>query len=134
VLQYGDLRDFLQGLEQRGQLVRVGRQVSPALEITEVSRRVLAQAGPALLFQRPGSHTIPVLTNLFGTAERIALAMGGDGKDRLREVGELLAALKEPEAPSGLRDALGKVGMLKAALWDMAPRSVRGAACQQIVW
>jgi 4-hydroxy-3-polyprenylbenzoate decarboxylase len=134
VLQYSDLRDFLQKLERRGQLVRVSRQVSPVLEITEISRRVLARAGPALLFQCPGSHTIPVLTNLFGTAERIALAMGGDGSDRLREVGELLAALKEPEAPTGLRDALGKVGMLKAALWDMAPRSVRGAACQQIVW
>ena len=134
MLQYGDLRDFLHGLERRGQLVRVSRQVSPALEITEVSRRVLSRAGPALLFQCPGSHTIPVLTNLFGTSERIALAMGGEGKDRLREVGELLAALKEPEAPSGLRDALGKVGMLKAALWDMTPRTVRGAACQQIVW
>jgi 4-hydroxy-3-polyprenylbenzoate decarboxylase len=60
--------------------------------------------------------------------------MGGERRDRLREVGELLAALKEPEPPSGLRDALGKIGMLKAALWDMAPRSVRGAACQQVVW
>jgi 4-hydroxy-3-polyprenylbenzoate decarboxylase len=136
VLLYGDLRDFLQALERKGkgQLVRVSRQVSPRLEITEISRRVLARSGPALLFLRPGTHTIPVLTNLFGTAERIALAMGGEGRERLREVGELLAALKEPEAPSGLRDALGKVGMLKAALWDMAPRSVRGAACQQVVW
>ena len=134
VLLYGDLRDFLGALERRGQLVRIDRQVSPWLEITEISRRVLARSGPALLFLRPGTHTIPLLTNLFGTAERIALAMGGDGRERLREVGELLAALKEPEAPSGLRDALGKVGMLKAALWDMAPRSVRGAACQQVVW
>jgi 4-hydroxy-3-polyprenylbenzoate decarboxylase len=134
VLQYGDLRDFLQALDRLGQLARIDREVSPRLEMTEISRRVLARAGPALLFRRPAGHSIPVLTNLFGTADRIALAMGGDRRERLREVGELLAALKEPEAPSGLRDALGKIGMLKAALWDMTPRSVRGAACQQIVW
>jgi 4-hydroxy-3-polyprenylbenzoate decarboxylase len=134
VLRYGDLRDFLQALERAGQLARIDREVSPRLEMTEISRRVLARSGPALLFQRPAGGSIPVLTNLFGTAERIALAMGGGGTDRLREVGELLAALKEPEAPSGLRDALGKVGMLKAALWDMAPRTVRGAPCQQIAW
>src|SRR4029077_20771314 len=76
----------------------------------------------------------PVLTNLFGTQGRIALAMGGEGAERLREGGELLAALKEPEPPGGLRDAVGKVSLLKAALWDMAPRTVRGAACQQVVW
>jgi 4-hydroxy-3-polyprenylbenzoate decarboxylase len=134
VFRYGDLRDFLDALGRIGQMARIDREVSPRLEITEISRRVLARSGPALLFMRPGAHTIPVLTNLFGTPERIALAMGGDRRDRLREVGELLAALKEPEAPSGLRDALGKVGMLKAALWDMAPRSVRGAPCHQIAW
>ncbi|HEX4585766.1 MAG TPA: 4-hydroxy-3-polyprenylbenzoate decarboxylase [Burkholderiaceae bacterium] len=133
-MQYGDLRDFLQALDRLGQLARIERGVSPHLEITEISRRVLARSGPALLFQRPTGSSIPVLTNLFGTPERVALAMGAERKDRLREVGELLAALKEPEAPSGLRDALGKVGMLKAALWDMAPRSVRGAACQQVIW
>jgi 4-hydroxy-3-polyprenylbenzoate decarboxylase len=134
VLQYGDLRDFLQALDRVGQLARIDLEVSPRLEITEISRRVLARAGPALLFRRPAGSSIPVLTNLFGTPERVALAMGGDSRDRLREVGELLAALKEPEAPSGLRDALGKVAMLKAALWDMTPRSIRGAPCQQIVW
>ena len=134
MLRYGDLRDFLQALERVGQLARIDREVSPRLEITEISRRVLARSGPALLFSRPGPSSIPVLTNLFGTQGRIALAMGGEGAERLREVGELLAALKEPEPPGGLRDALGKVALLKAALWDMAPRSVRGAACQQVVW
>jgi 4-hydroxy-3-polyprenylbenzoate decarboxylase len=134
VLQYGDLRDFLQALDRVGQLARIDLEVSPRLEITEISRRVLARAGPALLFRRPAGSSIPVLTNLFGTPDRVALAMGGDSRDRLREVGELLAALKEPEAPSGLRDALGKVALLKAALWDMTPRSIRGAPCQQIVW
>jgi 4-hydroxy-3-polyprenylbenzoate decarboxylase len=134
VLRYGDLRDFLQALQRVGELARIDREVSPRLEITEISRRVLARAGPALLFTRPGGGSVPVLTNLFGTQGRIALAMGGEGSERLREVGELLAALKEPEAPGGLRDALGKVALLKAALWDMAPRTVRGAACQQVVW
>jgi 4-hydroxy-3-polyprenylbenzoate decarboxylase len=133
-MQYRDLRDFLAALDRLGLLTRIDAEVSPHLEITEISRRVLGRAGPALLFQRPSGFSMPVLTNLFGTPERVALAMGGDRPERLREVGELLAALKEPEAPSGLRDALGKVGMLKAALWDMAPRSVREAACQQIVW
>ncbi|HEX4598192.1 MAG TPA: 4-hydroxy-3-polyprenylbenzoate decarboxylase [Burkholderiaceae bacterium] len=133
-MRYGDLRDFLQALERVGKLARINREVSPRLEITEVSRRVLARSGPALLFLRPGTGSMPVLTNLFGTQDRIALAMGGEGAERLREVGELLAALKEPEPPDGLRDALGKVAMLKTALWDMAPRSVRGAACQQVVW
>ena len=134
MIQYGDLREFLQALDRLGQLTQVDHEVSPRLEMTEISRRVLAQAGPALLFRRPTGSSVPVLTNLFGTPQRVALAMGGDRPDRLREIGELLAALKEPEPPSGLRDALGKVGMLKAALWDMTPRTVRGAACQQIIW
>jgi 4-hydroxy-3-polyprenylbenzoate decarboxylase len=133
-MQYSDLRDFLAALDRLGQLARIDAEVSPRLEITEISRRVLSRSGPALLFRRPSGCSIPVLTNLFGTQERVALAMGGDRPDRLREVGELLAALKEPEAPSGFRDALGKVGMLKAALWDMTPRTIRAAACHQIVW
>ncbi|HUN92458.1 MAG TPA: 4-hydroxy-3-polyprenylbenzoate decarboxylase [Burkholderiaceae bacterium] len=133
-MKYSDLRDFLRGLESERELVRVGVEVSPRLEITEVSRRVLAAAGPALLFERPTGHSMPVLANLFGTPRRVAKAMGADDVAALREIGELLAALKEPEAPRGLRDALGKVGQLKAALWDMAPRPVRGAACQEVVW
>jgi len=134
LMKYSDLRDFLRGLESERELVRVGVEVSPRLEITEVSRRVLAAAGPALLFERPTGHSMPVLANLFGTPRRVAKAMGADDVAALREIGELLAALKEPEAPRGLRDALGKVGQLKAALWDMAPRPVRGAACQEVVW
>ncbi len=133
-MQYSDLRDFLAALDRLGQLRRIDAPVSPRLEITELSRRVLQQAGPALLFTHPSGHSMPVLANLFGTAQRVALAMGGDQPGRLSEVGELLASLKEPEAPTGFRDALGKVGQLKAALWDMTPRQVRGAACQQVVW
>jgi 4-hydroxy-3-polyprenylbenzoate decarboxylase len=133
-MKYADLRDFVAMLDRSGQLRRIAARVSPHLEMTEISRRVLAAGGPALLFENPSGQSIPVLTNLFGTQQRITLAMGGDRPERLREIGELLAALKEPEAPSGLRDALGKVSLLKSALWDMAPRSVGGAACQQVVW
>jgi 4-hydroxy-3-polyprenylbenzoate decarboxylase len=133
-MKYSDLRDFLGQLERAGELRRIEVPVSPELEMTEICDRVLRAGGPALLFSRPTGHDMPVLGNLFGTPRRVALGMGADSVAALREVGELLAALKEPEAPKGLRDALGKVAMLKSALWDMAPREVRGAACQQVVW
>ncbi|MFN8821856.1 MAG: 4-hydroxy-3-polyprenylbenzoate decarboxylase [Betaproteobacteria bacterium] len=133
-MKYSDLRDFLGQLERAGELRRIEVPVSPDLEMTEICDRVLRAGGPALLFSRPTGHDMPVLGNLFGTPRRVALGMGADSVAALREVGELLAALKEPEAPKGLRDALGKVAMLKSALWDMAPREIRGAACQQVVW
>jgi 4-hydroxy-3-polyprenylbenzoate decarboxylase len=133
-MKYADLRDFMAQLEARGVLRRIRVPVSPVLEITEICDRTLRAGGPALLFERPTGATIPVLANLFGTPERVALGMGADSVAALRDVGELLAALKEPEPPKGLKDALGKVAMLKAALWDMAPKSVRSAACQQVVW
>ena len=133
-MQYSDLRDFLRQLESLGQLRRVAQAVSPALEMTEICDRVLRAGGPALLFERPTAHRIPVLGNLFGTPERVARGMGAASTAALRDVGELLASLKEPEAPRGLKDALSKVAMLKSALWDMAPRVVRGPACQELVW
>ncbi|MFO0207195.1 MAG: UbiD family decarboxylase, partial [Betaproteobacteria bacterium] len=133
-MKYSDLRDFLGQLERAGELRRIEVPVSPELEMTEICDRVLRAGGPALRFSRPTGHDMPVLGNLFGTPRRVALGMGADSVAALREVGELLAALKEPEAPKGLRDALGKVAMLKSALWDMAPREIRGAACQQVVW
>lgn len=133
-MKYSDLRDFAVQLERLGELRRVGTPVSPVLEMTAICDRVLRRAGPALLFERPTGGSIPVLGNLFGTARRVALGMGADSVASLRDVGELLAALREPEAPQGLKDALGKVAMLKSALWDMAPREVRGAACHQVVW
>ena len=133
-MKYSDLRDFLGQLERAGELRRIEVPVSPQLEMTEICDRVLRAGGPALLFSRPTGHDMPVLGNLFGTPRRVALGMGADSVAALREVGELLAALKEPEAPKGLRDALGKVALLKSAMWDMAPREVRGAACQQVVW
>ena len=133
-MKYADLRDFLHYLERSRQLRRVTVEVSPRLEMTEVCDRTLRRGGPALLFERPTGFHIPVLANLFGAADRVALAMGASDVSALRDVGELLAALKEPEPPSGLRDAIGKVAQLKSALWDMAPRAVRGAPCHAVVW
>jgi len=133
-MKYADLRDFLTQLERSALLKRVSVEVSPRLEITEICDRTLRAGGPALLFERATGSKMPVLGNLFGTVQRVALAMGAEDIDALRDVGELLAALKEPEAPTGLRDALGKVAQLKSALWDMAPREVRSAPCQAVVW
>lgn len=137
-MRYKDLRDFLGQLERRDSLRRIDIAVNTELEITEISQRVLHQAGPALLFNKVNHqgqpNDIPVLANLFGTPERVALGMGADSVLALRDIGELLASLREPEAPKGFKDALAKVSMLKSALWDMSPKVVRGAPCQEVVW
>ncbi len=132
-MNYSDLRDFIQQLELRGLLTRIDYPVSPNLEMTVVSDRVLRQAGPALLFTNPAAHSMPVLTNLFGTPERVAMGMGEDSVLALREVGKLLAALKEPEPPKGFKDAFNKLPLLKQAL-NMAPKYVSNAECQEYVY
>ncbi|MBC6963301.1 MAG: UbiD family decarboxylase, partial [Nitrosomonas sp.] len=132
-MKYKDLRDFLVQLEQRGDLKRVDIEVDPRLEMTEICDRLLKQAGPAVLFERPAGHTIPVLGNLFGTPERVALGMGQTSVSALREVGKLLAYLKEPDPPKGLRDAWEKLPVLKQVL-NMAPKQLTSASCQEIVW
>jgi 4-hydroxy-3-polyprenylbenzoate decarboxylase len=133
-VRYADLRDFLAQLERTGELRRVRTEVSPRLEMTEICDRTLRRGGPAILFEKPAGHTIPVLGNLFGTPKRVALGMGAESTGALREVGRLLASLREPEPPQGFRDALDKVGMLKQALWDMKPKERAGAPCQEVVW
>ncbi len=130
---YRDLRDFIAQLEQQGELKRIAAEVDPRLEMTEIADRVLRAGGPALLFENPKGHSIPVLANLFGTVKRVALGMGEDDPSRLREVGKLLAYLKEPEPPRGLRDAWEKWPVLKQVL-NMAPKEVKGAPCQDVVW
>ena len=137
-MNYRDLRDFIAQLERLGELKRVAAPVSPRLEMTEVCDRVLRAGGPAILFENPrleppGGQRIPVLANLFGTVRRVALAMGEDSPEKLREIGKLLAYLKEPEPPRGLKDAWEKLPVLKQVL-NMAPREVRSAPCQEIVW
>jgi 4-hydroxy-3-polyprenylbenzoate decarboxylase len=131
-MRYDDLRDFLAQLEQLGELKRIGVEVSPRLEMTEICDRVLKAGGPALLFEKPAGHTIPVLGNLFGTPRRVALAMGEDSVEALREVGKLLAYLKEPDPPRGLKDAWDKLPVLKKVL-DMAPKERSSAPCQEVV-
>ena len=131
-MTYRDLREFVAQLEARGELKRVTVAVSPRLEMTEVCDRVLRSGGPALLFERPTGHDMPVLANLFGTTARIAAAMGVKDASELREVGRLLAYLKEPEAPTGLRDLWEKFPLFKRVL-DMAPKERSGAPCQEIV-
>jgi 4-hydroxy-3-polyprenylbenzoate decarboxylase len=131
-MKYHDLRDFIAQLEKLGELKRVSAPVSPHLEMTEICDRVLRAQGPALLFEKPAMHTIPVLANLFGTPRRVALGMGEESVGALREVGQLLAYLKEPEPPKGLRDAWEKWPVLKQVL-TMSPKVVSSAPCQEIV-
>ncbi|MEZ5627069.1 MAG: 4-hydroxy-3-polyprenylbenzoate decarboxylase [Rhodocyclaceae bacterium] len=138
-MRYKDLRDFISQLEARGELKRITVPVDTHLEMTEIADRVLRAGGPALLFEKPTTRGVaqamPVLANLFGTPERVALGMGveGDWKQQLREVGRLLAFLKEPEPPKGLRDAWEKLPMFRQVL-NMAPKEVRSAPCQEVVW
>jgi 4-hydroxy-3-polyprenylbenzoate decarboxylase len=131
-VSYTDLRGFLAQLEGAGELKRIGAEVSPRLEITEISDRVLRAGGPALLFERPAGHRIPVLANLFGSVRRVAAAMGVADTGGLREMGELLAYLKEPEPPKGLRDLWDKFPLFRQVL-NMAPRVRSGAPCQEVV-
>ena len=132
-MNYQDLRDFIAQLEKRGELKRVTAEVDPRLEMTEICDRVLKSQGPAILFEKPKGHSIPVLGNLFGTVKRVALGMGEESVEALREVGKLLAYLKEPDPPQGLKDAWDKLPVLKQVL-NMAPKKVSGAPCQEIVW
>lgn len=132
-MKYRDLRDFISQLEKLGDLKRVITSVSPHLEMTEICDRVLRAQGPAVLFEHPAGHNMPVLANLFGTPHRVALGMGEESVTALREVGKLLAYLKEPEPPKGLRDAWDKWPVLKQVL-NMTPKVVSSAACQEIVW
>ncbi|MCB1798781.1 MAG: 4-hydroxy-3-polyprenylbenzoate decarboxylase [Gammaproteobacteria bacterium] len=131
-MKYRDLRDFLDQLESRGQLKRIRAEVDPYLEMTEICDRTLRAGGPALLFENPKGHRIPVLGNLFGTPERVALGMGEESVSALREVGVLLSQLKEPEPPQGMKDAWDKLPVFRRVL-DMAPKLVKGAACQKHV-
>ncbi len=130
-MKYKDLRDFIALLESRGELKRITVAVDPVLEMTEICDRTLRAEGPALLFENPIGYSTPVLANLFGTPQRVALGMGQESVEALREVGELLAFLKEPEPPKGLKDAWGKMSVFKQVL-NMSPKVVSKAPCQKI--
>src|SRR5258707_7636357 len=132
-MRYLDLRDFIGQLEKQGELRRIASEVSPVLEMTEICDRVLKAQGAALLFEKPKGHSIPVLANLFGTPKRVAMGMGEDSVVALKEVGKLLAYLKEPEPPSGLKDAWDKLPVLRQVM-NMAPKIVGSGPCQDVVW
>jgi len=132
-VKYRDLRDFLAGLESRGELRRISAEVDPVLEITEICDRTLRAKGPALLFENPKGSDVPLLGNLFGTPERVAYGMGEESVEALREVGKLLAFLKEPDPPKGLKAAWDTLPIFKKVL-DMAPKTVRDAPCQALTW
>ena len=131
-MKYSDLREFIAFLEQRGELVRISQEVDPNLEMTEISDRTLRAKGPALLFENPKGHDTPVLCNLFGTPERVAMGMGQKSVTALRDVGTLLAFLKEPEPPKGLRDLWEKRHDFKQVL-NMPVKEIKKAPCQEIV-
>lgn len=132
-MSYKDLRDFIAHLEKEGKLKRISHPVDPDYEMTEISDRTLRAGGPALLFENPIGYDMPVLTNLFGTPERVAMGMGRDDVQQLREVGKLLAYLKEPEPPKGFKDALDKLPVFKQVL-NMPAKRLRKAPCQEIIW
>ena len=131
-MKYNDLRDFIDQLEKKGLLKRINVEVDPYLEITEICDRTLKRQGPALLFENVKNSPVPILANLFGTPERVAMGMGESSIEALREVGKLLAFLKEPDPPKGLKDAWEKMPVFKQVL-NMAPKEVKKAPCQKIV-
>jgi 4-hydroxy-3-polyprenylbenzoate decarboxylase len=131
-MQYKDLRDFIAQLEHLDELKRINIEVDPNLEITEICDRTLRNHGPALLFENPKGSSIPLLANLFGTPERVAYGMGQESVTALREVGKLLAFLKEPDPPKGMRDAWEKLPVFRNVL-NMNPKVVRRAASQQVI-
>lgn len=132
-MSYKDFRSFIEQLEKIGQLKRIQQPIDPKYEMTEISDRTLRSGGPALLFENPIGFEMPVLTNLFGTEERVALGMGLQRTDELRGVGELLAYLKEPEPPKGFRDVLDKLPVFRQVL-NMPTKCLKKAPCQAIIW
>ncbi|MCP3689538.1 MAG: 4-hydroxy-3-polyprenylbenzoate decarboxylase [Gammaproteobacteria bacterium] len=129
---YRDLRDFIKQLEQDGDLKRIRQQIDPNLEVTAVCDRTLRGRGPALLFENVGDSTIPLLANLFGTDQRVARAMGENQVAALREIGRLLAFLKEPEPPQGLKEAIKSLPIYRKVL-DMSPKIIKKPKCRQTI-
>ncbi|MCB1879596.1 MAG: 4-hydroxy-3-polyprenylbenzoate decarboxylase [Gammaproteobacteria bacterium] len=131
-MHYTDLRDFIEQLESLGELKRIGVEVDPHLEITEICDRTLRRQGPALLFEKVKGSAFPLLGNLFGTPRRVALGMGEESVEALRDVGRLLATLKEPDPPKGVKDAWSKLPLYRR-VFDMAPKEIKHPPCQERV-
>ena len=131
-MKFDDLRDFMSQLEEKGLLKRIHQEIDPNLEMTEISDRTLRAGGPALLFENPKGYTTPVLTNLFGTTQRVAMAMGRNDVSELKEVGQWMAYLKEPEPPKGIKALWEKLPIFKQVL-NMPTKKVSNPACQKII-
>lgn len=131
-MAYADLREFIKVLEKKGELKRIKQAIDPNLEMTEISDRVLKKGGPALLFENPKGFNMPVLCNLYGTEKRVAMGMGQTSTESLRDVGELLAFLRQPEPPQGFKDAWSKLPIFKKVL-SMSPKLINKAPCQDVV-
>ena len=131
-MKYKDLRDFMAQLERLGKLRKLADPVSPRLEMTAIGDKLLRAGGPAVLCEQVVGYDIPCLINLFGTPERVALGMGAESLAGLRDVGRMLASLKEPDPPKGLKEA-GKLFHMAKAVWDMKPALQRSAPCQDVV-
>ncbi|SUB33511.1 3-octaprenyl-4-hydroxybenzoate carboxy-lyase [[Pasteurella] mairii] len=131
-MKYKNLRDFIALLEERGELKRISQEIDPYLEMTEISDRTLRAGGPALLFENPKGFDMPVLCNLFGTPKRVAMGMGQEDVSALRDVGKLLAFLKEPEPPKGFKDLWSTLPQYKQVL-NMPTKVLSKADCQQQV-
>ena len=131
-MKFRDLREFLSMLEASGDLVRIKEEIDPNLEMTEIADRTLLGGGPALLFENPKGYDMPLLANLFGTEKRVAQGMGADSIEALREIGELLAYLRQPDPPKGMRDLIDKAPLLKKVL-NMGPKTISRSPCQDVV-
>lgn len=131
-MKYKDLRDFIEQLEKAGELKRISMEIDPVLEMTEIADRTLRAGGPAILFENPKGFTMPVLANLFGTPKRVAMGMGQESVENLREVGKLLAYLKEPDPPKGFKELWDKLPVFKQVL-NMPAKEVSKAPCQEVV-
>lgn len=131
-MKFRDLREFLEMLEANGDLVRIKEEIDPNLEMTEIADRTLRGGGPALLFENPKGYDVPLLANLFGTEKRVAQGMGADSIEALREIGELLAYLRQPDPPKGMRDLIDKAPLLKKVL-NMGPKTISRPPCQDVI-
>jgi len=131
-MKFRDLREFLNMLEANGDLVRIKEEIDPNLEMTEIADRTLRGGGPALLFENPKGYDVPLLANLFGTEKRVAQGMGADSIEALREIGELLAYLRQPDPPKGMRDLIDKAPLLKK-VFNMGPKTISRPPCQKVV-
>ena len=130
-MAYSDLRDFINALEQKGLLKRVKAEVDTRLEVAEIQDRLVRHGGPAVIFEKVKGHKMPIVGNLFGTRERVALGLGVE-EDELRQIGEFIALLQRPQPPEGLWDAVKKIPFF-GKIMTLGPKTVRSGACQEVV-